>query len=76
MKKIKNFVMAVIIAAFLFIVVGAFLAIISIALKKDNNTLLYVSIGLMAFGALIYIIIFVGLAIRYKKKGWYYAWFS
>ena len=69
MKKIKNFVMAVIIAAFLFIVVGAFLAIISIALKKDNNTLLYVSIGLMAFGALIYIIIFVGLAIRYKKKG-------
>jgi hypothetical protein len=69
MKKIKNFVMAVIVAAFLFIVVGAFLAIISIALKKDNNTLLYVSIGLMAFGALIYIIIFVGLAIRYKKKG-------
>ena len=69
MKKSKNIVLTFIVIAFLSIVVGACLAIASIALKKENDILLYVSIGLMSAGALIYFVIFTLVAIRYKKKG-------
>ena len=65
-KKNKIIFIVITILAFLLVLAGGILTIISVLLKETN--LLYVGIPMMIGAFIIYIVLFIVLVVFFKKK--------